>query len=118
MHAIAYLPPQLFRIVQHFPRTTRGCVDWVHFSFSTPFRDTISAPPPRCSPDTHSLVFLSRRVSGEQRGGAAEILSRNVAEHGERTQSTHPRVGLGPSLPIRNVGGFSAINAIENKYLM
>jgi len=44
----------------------------------------------------HSLRYLPRRVSGEQRGGAAEILSRNGVEHGERTQSTHPRVGLGP----------------------
>jgi hypothetical protein len=29
---------------------------------------------------------LPRRVSGEQRGGAAEILSRTRAERGERTQ--------------------------------
>ena len=58
----------------------------------------------------HSLGYLPRRVSGEQRGGDAEILSRNGVEHGERTQSTHPRVGLGPSLPIRDVGGFSAVS--------
>ena len=44
----------------------------------------------------HSLGYLLRRVSEEQRGGAAEILSRNGVEHGERTQSRHPRVGLGP----------------------
>ena len=46
--------------------------------------------PPRCSPDAHPLGFLPRRVSGEQRGGAAEILSRIGVEHGERTQSTDP----------------------------
>ena len=74
--------------------------------------------PPGCSLDAHSLGFLLRRVSGEQRGGAAKILSRNGVEHGERTQSTHPRVGLGPSLPIRDVGGFNAVNAVENKILM
>jgi hypothetical protein len=39
-------------------------------------------------------AFGARRVSGEQRGGAAEILSRGGVEHGERTQSAHPRVGL------------------------
>ena len=96
MHSIAYLSPQLFRIVQRFPRTARGCVDWVRCSCSTPFRDRISAAPPCCSPDAHSLGILPRRVFGEQRGGAAEILSRNGVEHGQRTQSTHSRVGLGP----------------------
>ena len=50
----------------------------------------ISAAPPRCSPDAHSLGFLPRRASREQRGGAAEILSRTGLEHGERTQSTDP----------------------------
>ena len=82
MHSIAYLSPQLFRIVQRFPRTARGCVDWVRCSCSTPFRDRISAAPPCCSPDAHSLGILPRRVFGEQRGGAAEILSRNGVEHG------------------------------------
>jgi hypothetical protein len=47
---------------------------------------------------------MPRRVSGEQRGGTAKILSRIGIEHGECTQSTHPRVGLGPSLPIREIG--------------
>ena len=96
MHSIAYLSPQLFRIVQRFPRTARGCVDWVRCSCSTPFRDRISAAPPCCSPDAHSLGILPRHVFAEQRGGAAEILSRNGVEHGQRTQSTHSRVGLGP----------------------
>ena len=82
MHSIAYLSPQLFRIVQRFPRTARGCVDWVRCSCSTPFRDRISAAPPCCSPDAHSLGILPRRVFGEQRGGAAEILSRNGVERG------------------------------------
>ena len=31
-------------------------------------------------------AFLPRRVSGEQRGGAAEIVTRTGVEHGERTQ--------------------------------
>ena len=51
---------------------------------------------PCCSLDTHPLGLLLRRVFGEQRGGAAEILSQNGVEHGQRTQSTHSRVGLGP----------------------
>ena len=46
--------------------------------------DRVSAAPPRCSPDAHSLGLLPRRVSGEQRGGAAEILSRVGVEHGRR----------------------------------
>ena len=82
MHSIAYLSPQLFRIVQRFPRTARGCVDWVRCSCSTPFRDRISVAPPCCSPDAHSLGILPRRVFGEQRGGVAEILSWNGVEHG------------------------------------
>ena len=80
MHSIAYLSPQLFRIVQRFPWTARGCVDWVRCSCSTPFRDRISAAPPCCSLDAHSLGILPRRVFGEQRGGAAEIFSRNGVE--------------------------------------
>ena len=47
-------------------------------------------------PDAHSLGILPRRVFVEQRGAAAKILSRNGVEHGERTQSTHIRVELGP----------------------
>ena len=35
-------------------------------------------------------AFLAGRVSGEQRGGAAEILSQFGVDRGERTQSTHP----------------------------
>ena len=63
---------------------------WVRSPCSTPVRDRISAAPPRCSPDAHPLGFLPRRVSGEQRRGATEILSRIGVELGERTQSTHP----------------------------
>ena len=61
---------------------------WVHSLCSAPVWVRISAAPPRCSPDAHPLGFLPRRVSGEQRGGAAEILSRIEVEQGERTQST------------------------------
>ena len=96
MHSIAYLSPQLFRIVQRFPWTARGCVDWVCSPCSTPFRDRFLASPPRCSPNAHSLGILPRRVFGEQQGGATEILSQNGVEHGQHTQSTHSRVGLGP----------------------
>ena len=63
---------------------------WVRFPCSTPVWVRISVALPRCSPYTHPLGFLPRRVSGEQRGGAAEILSRIGVEHGERTQSTDP----------------------------
>ena len=56
--------------------TAGGCVDWVHFPCSALVRVRISAAPARCSPDAHPLGFLPRRVSGEQRGGAAKILSR------------------------------------------
>ena len=59
-------------------------------------RRKISAAPPRYSPDT-CLGKKSREcASGEQQGGADEILSRNGVEHGGHTQSTHTRVGLGP----------------------
>jgi hypothetical protein len=63
---------------------------WVRSLCSAPVRVRISVVPPRCSPDAHPLGFLPRRVSGEQRGGVAEILSRIGVEHGERTQSTDP----------------------------
>jgi hypothetical protein len=76
---------------------------WVRFPCSAPVRVRISAAPPRCSPDAHPLGFLPRRVSGEQRGGAVEILSRAGVEHGERTQLRIRRL-LGPSIPIRDVG--------------
>ena len=43
--------------------------------------------------------------SGEQWGGAAEILSRNGVEHGEHTQSTHPRAVRGKRWTIRKSCG-------------
>ena len=67
MHSIAYLSPQLFRIVQRFPRTARGCVDWVCSPCSTPFRDRISAAPPHCSPE-HILSAICRDVYLENSG--------------------------------------------------
>jgi hypothetical protein len=70
--------------------TVAGSVDWVRFACSAPVRVRISSAPPRCSPDAHPLGFFLRGVSGEQRGGAAEILSRTGVEHGERTQSLDP----------------------------
>ena len=67
MHSIAYLSPQLFRIVQRFPRTARGCVDWVCSPCSTPFRDRISTAPPHCSPE-HILSAICRDVYLENSG--------------------------------------------------
>ena len=67
MHSIAYLSPQLFRIVQHFPRTARGCVDWLCSPCSTLFRDRISAAPPHCSPE-HILTAICRDVYLENSG--------------------------------------------------
>ena len=65
----------------------------------------ISAAPPRCSPNTR-LGKMSREYgSGEQQGGAAEILSRNRVEHGEHTQSTHPRAVRGKRWTIRKSCG-------------
>ena len=69
---------------------------WVRSPCSTPVRDKISAAPPRCSPDAHPLGFLPRRVSREQRGGAAKISSRIGVEQGEHTQSMDPAVGQDP----------------------
>ena len=85
MHSIAYLSPQLFRIVQHFPRTARGCVDWVRCSCSNPFRDRIPAAAPCCSPNTRLGKMPRESASGEQQGGAAKILTQNGVEHGQRT---------------------------------
>ena len=59
---------------------------------------------PRQSFDIISLLFsghtlsLAGRVLGEQRGGAAEILSHIGSGAWKLTSSTHPRVGLGPIL--------------------
>ena len=75
---------------------------WVRFPCSTLVRVRILAALPRCSPDAHPLGFLPRRVSGEQRGGAAEILTRTGVEHGECTQSTDPEAARSP--PSRDVG--------------
>ena len=67
-----------FQIVQRYPWTARVCVDWVHFPIYAllPIGRRISSAPPCCSPGTHPLGLLPRRVSGELRGGAAEILRR------------------------------------------
>ena len=49
-------------------------------------------------------------ASGEQQGGAAEILSRNGVEHEQRTQSTHPRA-------VRGSAGQSERAAVINMQL-
>src|SRR3954462_8377625 len=56
-----------------------GQPGYVYIGFVFPYallriRCKISSVPPCCSPGTHPLCLLPRRVSGEQRGGAAEIL--------------------------------------------
>ena len=87
------------------PNPTRECVDWVRCPCSTPFRDKISAAPPRCSPNTRLGKMPRECASGEQQGGAAEILSRNGVEHEQRTQSTHPRAVRGKRWTIRKSCG-------------
>ena len=63
--------------VSNCPRfwTARVCVACVRFPCSTPIRDRISVAPPMLFSGYTSSRPLSRRVFGEQRGGAAEILS-------------------------------------------
>jgi hypothetical protein len=75
---------------------------WVHSLCSTLVQVRILAAPLCCSPDAHSLGFLPRHVSGEQRGGAAEILPRTEVEHGECTQFTDPAAARSP--PIIDIG--------------
>jgi hypothetical protein len=75
---------------------------WVHSPCSTLVRVRISAAPLCFSPDAHPLGFLPRCVSGEQRGGAAEIMTRTGVEHGECTQSMDPAAARSP--PIKDVG--------------
>src|SRR6266566_6826766 len=45
--------------------------------------------PTCCSPGTHPLCLLPRRVSGEQRGGAAEILRRIRSRAWENEPNLH-----------------------------
>jgi len=78
MRITAYLRRYLFRIVHVF-WTARECVDKVRFH----------VPLLSESEFRHHLPVVLRihtlrkgRVSGEQRGGAAEILTRTGAEHG------------------------------------
>jgi hypothetical protein len=72
----------------------RGCVDGVSFHV---YSD------PRQSFGITSLMFSGYtssppgHVFGEQRGGAAEILSR-IGVDMETNPSMHPQVGLGPIL--------------------
>jgi hypothetical protein len=75
---------------------------WVHSLCSTLVRVKISVAPLRCSLDAQPLGFLLRRVSREQRGGAAKILPQTRVEHEECTQSTDPAAARSP--PIRDVG--------------
>jgi len=78
MHVFAYLFPYLFRIVHVF-WTARGCVDVLVSMVSSDSRQSFGITYLLFSGYTFSLVG---RVPGEQRGGAAEILSRIGANHG------------------------------------
>ena len=69
-----------------WPPSNRWIRTWVRFPWSAPVRDRISAAPPRCSPDTRLGKKPRGCASGEQRGGATEILSQSEADQGKRTQ--------------------------------
>ena len=64
--------------------------------------------PPCCSPDAHPLCLLRRRVSGEQRGGAAEILRWIRSRAWENEPNLHI---LG--LSMDNVGQFERMAVIN-----
>ena len=78
MRIFAYLCPYLFRIV-HIFWTARGCVDGLVSMFCSDLRRSFGTTSLLFSGYTLSLLGY---VSGEQRGGAAEILSRIGVEHG------------------------------------
>ena len=92
------------------PNPTRVCVDWVRFPIcfapdpTHKFRQCL----PCCSPGTHPLCLLQRRVSGEQRGGAAEILRRirSIAWENE------PNLNI-LGLSMDSVGQFERIKVIN-----
>jgi hypothetical protein len=63
-----------------------GSIDRVHSPCSTLVRGRISAAPPRCSPDTCLGKKLRGCASGEQRRGAAEILTQTGVEYVKCTQ--------------------------------
>jgi hypothetical protein len=106
--------PPISLIGKEGPNPTRGCVDRVRSPCSTPIQDKISAAPTRCSPNTRLDKKARECASGEQRGGAAEILSWIGVEHGERTQSTHPRAVRGKRGQSERV---TVINMQFNAYL-
>ena len=86
------------------PNPTRGCVDWVRSPFYPVPRQNFGSTSPLFSRYT-SRQIAERMCSGEQWGGATEILSQNGVEHGEHTQSTHPRAVHGKRWTIRKSCG-------------
>jgi hypothetical protein len=78
MQIFAYLWPYLFRIVHVF-WIAHGCVDGLVSLFCSDPRRSFGTTSLLLSGYTLSLLG---RVSGEQRGGATEILSRIRVEHG------------------------------------
>ena len=63
---------------------------------------------PCCSPGTHPLYLLPRHVSGEQQGGATEILRRIRSRAWENEPNLHM---LG--LSMDNIGQFKRITVIN-----
>ena len=72
MQLFAYMEPYVFRIV-HVIWTAQGCVDMVSFHGQL-----------RSVPEFRHHLPVVLRGFGEQRGGAAEILSRLGVDHGNQ----------------------------------
>ena len=77
MQLFAYMEPYVFRIVPVFG-TVRGCVDVVSFHALLQSVQSFGITSLLFSGYT---ISLTGRVFGEQRGGAAEILSRQEVDH-------------------------------------
>ena len=92
------------------PNPTRVCLDWVHFPMLCPgsyakFRQHL----PCCSPGTHPLCLLQRRVSGEQRGGADEIYASDPEQSIWENEPNLHILGLS----MDSVGQFERIKVIN-----
>ena len=80
MQLFAYIEPYVFRIV-HVIWTAQGCVDMVSFHGQLRSVQSFSITSLLFSGYT---ISLTGRVFGEQRGGAAKILSRLGVDHGNQ----------------------------------
>jgi hypothetical protein len=89
MHHIFILPGETHAstyISTRWAPSSRRIRSWLRSPCSTLVQVRISAAPPRCSPDTRLGKKPRGCASGEQWGGAAEILTRTGVEHGKRRQ--------------------------------